>query len=115
MCRLVRVTRHRQYSHPLAVTKSANKDLVGLQGIVIQETEGTFTVVTRKDKMKVLPKPGSTFTFRISLKPTTPDGVAKTLSFDISGSQFAHRAEDRVVRKFKSMAKPAGPAFGPQI
>ena len=67
------------------VRRSKNASLVGVSGIVVQETENTFKVVTRKDKLKgervsllpfmyvcidcftVLPKQGSVFAFAVPL------------------------------------------------
>ena len=34
------------------VRRSKNASIVGVSGIVVQETENTFKVVTRKDKLK---------------------------------------------------------------
>lgn len=74
--------------------RSKNASLVGVSGIVVQETENTFKVVTRKDKLKgecplfcyvcvcvcvllntpsfftVLPKQGSVFAFAVPLYGT---------------------------------------------
>jgi Ribonuclease P/MRP, subunit p29 len=67
--------------------RSKNASLVGVSGIVVQETENTFKVVTRKDKLKgararlpplfcmyslftVLPKQGSVFAFAVPLYST---------------------------------------------
>lgn len=99
-----------------AVKLAANASLIGLSGIVVQETENTVTVVTPKSAAKgasrslvarsaahplaVLPKIGTVFTFSLPL-----DG-SRSLAFDLSGTQFAHRSADRVGRKFK--ARPAG-------
>ena len=38
--------------HDDTVRRSKNAALVGASGIVVQETENTFKVVTRKDKLK---------------------------------------------------------------
>ncbi|KAI0293511.1 Rof/RNase P-like protein [Multifurca ochricompacta] len=51
----------------MTVRRSKNATLVGASGIVIQETENTFKVVTRNDKLKVLPKQGSIFSFAVPL------------------------------------------------
>jgi hypothetical protein len=72
------------------VRRSRNPALVGLEGIVVQETENTFKVVTRSDKLKgacvwagvdlvqlvwmtsfvVLPKQGSVFVFGVPVAGT---------------------------------------------
>src|SRR5258707_10086710 len=46
-----RLSRH-HYFDVDTVRKSKNAALVGVSGIVVQETENTFKVVTRKDKLK---------------------------------------------------------------
>ncbi|KAH9972394.1 Rof/RNase P-like protein [Russula compacta] len=115
----------------MTVRRSRNAALVGASGIVVQETENTFKVVTRKDKLKVLPKQGSVFAFAVPLYGTEPsaaaaaaasgafgtnsgtkscnDGgeVARTvldgphIEFELYGNQFCFRATDRAGRKFK--------------
>ncbi|KAI0288943.1 Rof/RNase P-like protein [Russula brevipes] len=93
---------------------------VGTSGIVVQETENTFKVVTRKDKLKVLPKQGSVFAFAVPLHSTeaavinsgTNDGEAGCgrgrtvqdgahIELELYGNQFRFRAADRAGRKFK--------------
>lgn len=54
----------------MTLRRSKNTSLVGLSGIVVQETENTFKVVTRKDRLKVLPKQGSVFAFAVPLYST---------------------------------------------
>jgi ribonuclease P protein subunit POP4 len=83
------------------VRRSKNAALVGASGIVVQETENTFKVVTRKNKLKgatsfldtlhdganpvfflillsstVLPKQGSVFTFAVPLYNSEPSVAA---------------------------------------
>lgn len=99
------------------VKKSKNVSTVGLEGIVVQETDGTWTIVTKKNAVKglcmrmrcfvltpnfptVVPKPGTIFTFALPLQGTNPEET-RSLSFEISGSQFAHRSADRTTRKWK--------------
>ena len=100
--------------------------LVGASGIVMQETENTFKVVSRQDKLKgayvfesslarsltcfaVLPKQGSVFVFAVPLYHTSTaigsdqhttvlDGHVK---FELYGNQFCFRAADRAGQKFK--------------
>ncbi|KAH9063637.1 RNase P/MRP p29 subunit [Lactarius vividus] len=54
----------------VTVRRSKNAALVGASGIVVQETENTFKVVTQKDRLKVLPKQGSVFVFAVPLYHT---------------------------------------------
>jgi hypothetical protein len=57
----------------------------------------------------VLPKHGTIFELRLCLKDHQPH-ERRVLSFELSGSQMAHRATERVTRKLKS--RPSG-EFGP--
>ena len=109
------------------VRRSRNAALVGASGIVVQETENTFKVVTRQDKLKgacafflsprfvadlfaVLPKQGSVFVFAVPLYHTgTATGSDQHttvldgphVEFELYGNQFCFRAADRAGRKFK--------------
>jgi len=115
----------------MIVRRSRNAALVGASGIVVQETENTFKVVTREDRLKVLPKQGSIFTFAVPLYSTESspaaggsvanpgtDGASSSSSssdarraetvldgphieFELYGNQFCFRAADRAGRKFK--------------
>ncbi|KAH9043922.1 RNase P/MRP, p29 subunit [Lactarius pseudohatsudake] len=115
----------------VTVRRSKNAALVGASGIVIQETENTFKVVTQKDRLKVLPKQGAVFVFAVPLYHT---GTAATIAtaarssdqhsgtdstsrsrderpttvldgahveFELYGNQFCFRATERAGRKFK--------------
>ncbi|KAN0133351.1 Rof/RNase P-like protein [Lactarius tabidus] len=88
----------------VTVRRSKNAALVGLSGIVVQETENTFKIVTRVDKLKVLPKQGSVFVFAVPAG-TTGDGMTvhdgPHVEFELYGNQFCFRAADRAGRKFK--------------
>ncbi|KAL0946207.1 hypothetical protein HGRIS_012466 [Hohenbuehelia grisea] len=105
----------------MTVKESKNAVLVGLSGIVIRETENAFEVVTKQDKVKLIPKQNSIFTFAVPLYSTLPpshtnetplpldqeDVPQKTalddphIEFDLYGNQFRFRAADRAGRKFK--------------
>jgi len=107
----------------MTVRKSKNPALVGASGIVVQETENTFKVVTRKDKLKVLPKQGSVFVFAVPLFSTVAAasptaGRSETddsgdlsqagtvldgprAEIELYGNQFCFRSADRAGRKFK--------------
>jgi len=92
----------------VTVRRSRNPALVGAGGIVVLETENTFKVVTRQDKLKVLPKQGSVFVFAVP-HHTTATGTTTTrtvldgphVEFELYGNQFCFRAADRAGRKFK--------------
>ncbi|KAF8268999.1 Rof/RNase P-like protein [Lactarius quietus] len=91
----------------VSVRRSRNAALVGAGGIVVQETENTFKVVTRNDKLKVLPKQGSVFVFAVPLYRTGSADQTDTVldgphvEFELYGNQFCFRAADRAGRKFK--------------
>ncbi|KAI9507872.1 RNase P/MRP, p29 subunit [Russula earlei] len=122
--RLVKADFHGSIMTALKVRKSKNPGLVRLSGIVVQETENTFKVVTKGDKLKVIPKQGSIFVFAVPLYSTgssvvgaTPADGAGTgsgevgqgwtvldgphVEIELYGNQFCFRAADRAGRKFK--------------
>ncbi|GAA5836767.1 hypothetical protein JCM3766R1_006258 [Sporobolomyces carnicolor] len=84
------------------VKRAKNPALVGLSGIVLQETQGTFKVVTPKSQIKVLPKQNSIFTIVLPLQESATDRERQELSVDIFGDSFAYRSAERVGRKWKA-------------
>ncbi|KAJ3511756.1 hypothetical protein NLJ89_g3908 [Agrocybe chaxingu] len=99
-----------------------------MTGIVIHETENAFKVVTKDDKLKVLPKQNSIFAFAVPLYSTLPSSHdintpfippppqnadstssasmktvldAPNIQFELYGNQFRFRAAERAGRKFK--------------
>nr|GAT43565.1 predicted protein [Mycena chlorophos] len=107
----------------LTVHQTKNASIVGMSGIVIHETEGTFKIVTKEDKLKILPKRNSIFTFALPVFSTLPashtanappplpipqgtrartvlDGPHVTM--ELYGNQFCYRSADRAGRKFKA-------------
>jgi len=64
----------------MTVRRSKNPSLVGVSGIVVQETENMFKVVTRKDKLKALPKQGSVFAFAVPLYSTAESVPSRSAS-----------------------------------
>jgi len=110
----------------LTIFQSKNPCIVGLSGIVIHETENVFKVVTKDNKLKILPKQNSIFTFSVPLYSTLspshnintplplplpalsdPVGPVQTvedvpnIQFELYGNQFMFRAAERAGRKFK--------------
>ncbi|KDQ19292.1 hypothetical protein BOTBODRAFT_170408 [Botryobasidium botryosum FD-172 SS1] len=75
----------------LTVRRSKNPSLVGCCGIVIHETENTFKLVTRADKLKVIPKQNSVFAFSIPLYAPAP---ASSLPFPEATPQTQTRDHD---------------------
>lgn len=107
--------------------RAKNPSLVGLNGIVLQETRGTFKIVTPKSQIKgkfhlvlftsisrvrtvylryylfetVLAKQNSIFTIVLPLKDRKSQ-QKQELSLDIYGDSFAYRSAERVGRKWKA-------------
>ncbi|KAF8442063.1 Rof/RNase P-like protein [Boletus edulis BED1] len=109
----------------LTVRQSRNPCLVGLSGIVLHETENAFKLITRKNKLKLVPKQNSIFTLAVPLYSTlSPSATERDpvqtsqqqerdatlwtvvdkpyIEFDLYGSQFCFRSADRSNRKFKA-------------
>lgn len=83
----------------LRVTNSVNKNMIGLQGIVIWDSQKNFIMVTKGDlidEIKCIPKKGTTFNFEIPLNNE------EALQYTILGDRFKYRSSDRAGRKFKS-------------
>ncbi|KAF9477710.1 hypothetical protein BDN70DRAFT_907112 [Pholiota conissans] len=111
----------------MTVSKNKNPCIVGLSGIVIHETENAFKVVTRDNKLKLLPKANAVFKFSVplysTLPPThnvntpllipSPEAAGPStkpletvldiphIEFELYGNQFRFRAAERAGRKFK--------------
>ncbi|POY72162.1 hypothetical protein BMF94_4799 [Rhodotorula taiwanensis] len=92
----------------LAVKRAKNPSLVGLEGIVLQETQGTFKLVTPKSRVKVVPKLGTIFTLALPLDPPSGSTAPRELSFDLYGDSFAYRPADRVGKKWKAGTSAGG-------
>ncbi|KAF7369724.1 Ribonuclease P protein subunit [Mycena venus] len=116
----------------MTVHQSKNTAILGISGIVIHETEGTFKVVTKENKLKVLPKRNSIFTFAVPVYSTLPpthntdaplpipeaaeslktvlDGAHMRL--ELHGNQFCFRSADRAGEESKTSgtAKSTAPA-----
>lgn len=56
----------------MTVVSSKSRYLIGLSGIVIQEKKNVFFIVTKENKIKILPKMGNLFEFELfgSIKMT---------------------------------------------
>ena len=87
---------------------------VGVRGIVVRDSRGVFEVVSRGDVVKVVPKEGTVFRFRVPRpmeggreeKKEGEEGEGKDLVFELHGDQFIFRAADRANRKFKQKYLP---------
>ncbi|AET38068.1 RNase P/RNase MRP complex subunit Ecym_2329 [Eremothecium cymbalariae DBVPG len=83
----------------LKVTKSRNKNLEGIEGIVVWDAQKSFIMICEGklvDTIKCIPKKGSTFTFEV---PIDDD---RSLQYSLIGDRFKYRSTDRAGRKFKS-------------
>ncbi|KAJ2723675.1 RNase P/RNase MRP complex subunit [Coemansia sp. Benny D115] len=76
----------------MRVERSKCPNFIGISGIVAQETKNVFKIITKQDKMAVVPKLGCVFALEL-------ESGAECL---IYGDQFAFRASDRASRKFKT-------------
>ncbi|KZV63610.1 RNase P/MRP, p29 subunit, partial [Peniophora sp. CONT] len=105
----------------ISVKESKNAALVGIAGIVVHESEGTFRIVTKKDKLRLIPKRNSIFTLAVPLYSTQTSSLpsaaeseqneglelktvldAPHIVFSLYGNQFAFRAAERAGKKFKA-------------
>ncbi|BGP41455.1 RNase P/RNase MRP complex subunit [Rhodotorula kratochvilovae] len=92
----------------LSVKRAKNPSLVGLKGIVLQETQGTFKLVTPKSQIKVVAKQASVFNIVLPLASTGSSTGTRELSFDLFGDSFAYRPADRVGKKWKAGTSAGG-------
>ncbi|KAK7176163.1 hypothetical protein R3I93_000429 [Phoxinus phoxinus] len=74
----------------LTVVRSKCPSYVGLTGILVQEMKHIFKIITKEDKLKVIPKRNSVFSMEIG------DFVTH-----IYGSKFELRSSERSAKKFK--------------
>lgn len=77
----------------VTVARARSPSMVGLEGIVLQETENVFRIVTPDNALKTVPKAGTVFALRHG-----------KYAVRINGSHIRWKASERAVRKFK--AKP---------
>ncbi|XP_077687004.1 ribonuclease P protein subunit p29 isoform X3 [Eretmochelys imbricata] len=75
----------------VTVTKSKCPSYVGITGIILQEMKHIFKIITKEDKLKVIPKLNNVFSLEV-------DGF---ISY-IYGSKFQLRASERSAKKFKA-------------
>ncbi|KAK4097843.1 putative rRNA and tRNA processing protein [Parathielavia hyrcaniae] len=96
------------------VVRSGCVSRVGIEGIVVKDSKFAFEVVTKKDRLKLVPKEGTVFRFEVPVPVPVPvtmggeegqDGSEERTSnmvFEIHGEQFQFRSADRASRKFRS-------------
>ncbi|KAL8292189.1 hypothetical protein RQP46_001655 [Phenoliferia psychrophenolica] len=82
-----------------------NPSLLTKGGIVVQETLGTFKIVTEQSVVRFLPKKDTVFSFTIRLDPTTGklsrDEAVEETTFVLYGDAFAFRSSDGTAVKWK--------------
>lgn len=74
----------------LTVVRSKCPSYVGLTGILVQELKHIFKLITKEDKLKVIPKRNSVFSVEVG-------GFVS----HIYGSKFELRSSERSAKKFK--------------
>ncbi|KAM9366648.1 ribonuclease P protein subunit p29 [Symphorus nematophorus] len=74
----------------ITVVRSKCPSYVGTTGILVQEFKHVFKIITKEDKLKVIPKRNSVFAVEIN-------GFVS----HIYGSKFEQRASERSAKKFK--------------
>ncbi|XP_059215495.1 ribonuclease P protein subunit p29 [Centropristis striata] len=74
----------------ITVVRSKCPSYVGTTGILVQEFKHVFKIITREDRLKVIPKRNSVFAVEIN-------GFIS----HIYGSKFEQRASERSAKKFK--------------
>ncbi|KAH0619600.1 hypothetical protein JD844_000347 [Phrynosoma platyrhinos] len=74
----------------VTVTKSKCPSYVGTTGIIVQEMKHIFKIITKEDKLKVIPKLNCVFSIEL-------DGFVSY----IYGSRIQFRASERSAKKFK--------------
>lgn len=75
----------------ICVARSKCPSLVGVSGIVLQETEHTFRIMCQDDRPRTVPKRNSVFTLRHGKHLIT-----------IHGNHICFRASERARHKFKA-------------
>ncbi|CAG5850260.1 unnamed protein product [Menidia menidia] len=74
----------------ITVVRSRCPSYVGSTGILVQEFKHVFKIITREDKLKVIPKRNSVFSVEIN-------GFVS----HVYGNKFEQRASERSAKKFK--------------
>lgn len=103
-----------------SVVKCRSPTHVGQRGILIQETQETFQIVTESNALKVLPKRHTVFSFTVpaitAADPTAATNTPTAMSpvparqpapaqiFELYGDHMCFRSYERSSRKFKAKA-----------
>jgi len=73
------LTRHELNGLPVRVVDATNPDLVGIEGRVVAETQGTLSVASA-DRVRQVQKQGSTFEFALTDEPAGVEKAPGTAS-----------------------------------
>ncbi len=84
------IVRHELIGLEAKVARAANKSLIGLKGVVVEESKNTLTLASRKGKLMV---PKNVATFRFTLK----DGTL----VEVEGYRLVARPENRLKTKVR--------------
>ena len=91
------------------VVKSKCGSYIGKEGMMIKETENTFQLLTRDNKVFTIPKNGSVFQFTFEKQVLSKEAKqnkvqipeTKSYQIEIIGTQFCFRSYDRASKRFK--------------
>lgn len=84
------------------VIRSRSPTHVGQRGILIQETQETFVIVSPTNAVKVLPKRDTIFSFSLPNANGQPNAPPQV--FELYGDHLCFRSYERSARKFKAKA-----------
>ncbi|KAK0627298.1 Rof/RNase P-like protein [Immersiella caudata] len=93
------------------VVRSGCVSRVGIKGIVIKDSKFAFEIITRKNRVKLVPKEGTVFRLEIPApkQPVSSQVAApakeeqpESMVVEIHGEQFQFRSDDRASRKFRT-------------
>eukprot|EP00039_Didymoeca_costata_P013917 m.218099 g.218099 ORF g.218099 m.218099 type:complete len:241 (-) comp15899_c0_seq2:2304-3026(-) len=74
------------------VVKTKCPSMIGLGGIVVQETENMIRLVSEKNQLKSVPKQNTVFSCQVN-----------NLCFHVYGNQIRYKSSERTVRKYKNL------------
>lgn len=77
----------------LKVTQSKCASMVGHKGIIVMDTKGTFSIISKDNVLRVIPKGDSIFELKW-----------KKAKFAIFGKHLCYRSADRSTKKVKCLA-----------
>ncbi len=88
------------------VVRSGCVSRVGTKGIVIKDSKFAFEIITRKNRLKLVPKEATVFRLEVPAKTKETEGAKQdqppTMVVEIHGEQFQFRSADRATKKFRS-------------